>query len=179
MRTEEKNTKRTSRRGNVLDIVIVLLLLAAIATVGYRYYQSVKEVEQDAQQDVLITFEVKQLLSDAKNKIKDQETLFLDSTGESFGILQKHENATEGSIFSVRAAQVTVQDENGNYVTLDHPDSSLIDVVGSVTCRGRLSEDGSFLLDGRTPITPGQTISVHTEQVSFVLTVVRITSAVK
>ena len=79
----------------------------------------------------------------------------------------------------VHCVSVLVFDENGNYVTLDHPDSSLMDVIGSVTCRGRLGEDGSFLLDGRTPVTPGQTIAVHTEQVSFVLTVVQITAAVK
>jgi hypothetical protein len=35
-----------------------------------------------------------------------------------------------------------------------------------------VNENGTFLLDGRTPITPGQKIAVYTEQTSFTLTVV-------
>lgn len=179
MKTEEKSTKRASRRGNVLDIVIVLLVLAAIATVGYRYYQSAKEVENDSQKDVLVTFEVKQLLASAEDVLQAKDTLFLDSTGDFFGRLQVYANASDGSIFSVSASKVTVQDENGNYVTVDNPDTSLVDVTGSAKCRGRLNDDGSFLLDGRTPITPGQTIAVHTERVSFVLTVMGIAPVAK
>ncbi len=173
MKIDEKNIKRAGRRFNVLDLAIILLLLAAIATLGYRYYQSVKEAEQDAQQTVLITFEVKDMLVSAEDSV-GKEALYLDSTGDLLGVLQIHKGASADSVFVVRPAQVTVQDEMGNYVTVDNSDTSRVDVTGTVKCIGRLNADGSFLLDGKTPITPGQVIAVHTEKVSFVLKVMTI-----
>lgn len=169
MRTDEKNTKRAGRF-SVLDLVIVLLLLAAILTIGYRYYQSAKQAEQDTQQTILISFEVKDMLSSAQQSI-GKEALYLDSTGDLFGVLQFQK---DDSLFEVRPAQVIVQDENGNYVMVDGADPTRVDVTGTIKCKGRLNEDGSFLLNGTIPVTPGQTIAVHTEKVSFVLKVVEI-----
>ena len=49
-----------------------------------------------------------------------------------------------------------------------------IDAKGRLLCEGYYSEDGGFLLDGDTYIAPGQTISVRTELVSFVINVTSI-----
>ena len=170
MKTDEKNTKRTGRRFNVLDIAIILLLLASILTVGYRYYQSAKQAEQDAQQTVLISFEIKDMLVSAQKNVGTDD-LYLDSTGDLLGVLQLSEG---NSVFAVRPSQVIVQDEGGNFVTVDNPDTTRVDVTGTVECLGRLNEDDSFLLNGTTPVTPGQLIAVHTEKVSFVLKVTAI-----
>lgn len=170
MKTDEKNTKRTGRRFNVLDVVIILLLLAAIATIGYRYYQSKKEAAADTQQAVLLTFEIKDIPAGAVKEL-GKDAVYLDASGELLGVLQIHKGATDGLVLSIRPVQVTVQDEGGNYVTVDSPDASRVSATGTVKCMGRLNEDGSFLLNGTTPVTPGQVIAVHTEKVSFTLTV--------
>ena len=170
MKTDEKSTKRTGRRFNVLDVVILLLLLAAIAAIGYRYYQSAKEAETDTQQPVLVAFEIKDLPAEAVWAL-GKDAVYLDSTGDLLGVLQIPKNATGGSVLSTRPVQVTVQDEKGNYVTVDSPDASRVSATGTVKCMGRMNEDGSFLLNGTTPVTPGQVIAVHTEKASFVLTV--------
>jgi hypothetical protein len=172
MKTEEKNTKRFWRRGNVLDIVIILLLLAAAFAIGYRYYQTVTEEKNDTLDTVMVTFEVKSAQPTIVQAIKAGDTIYLDGANSAFGQITAHAAATDGTPFAVSAAKVTVQDENGNYVEIALPDGSLIDFVGTVSCLGFVDENGTFLLDGRTPVTPGQTIAVHTEQASFVLTVV-------
>ncbi|MBE6660004.1 MAG: DUF4330 family protein [Ruminococcaceae bacterium] len=173
MKTEEKNTKRFWRRGNVLDIAIILLVLAAAFAIGYRYYQTVTEEKNDTLDTVMVTFEVKSAQSAITKAIKAGDVVYLDSADSALGQIVVHTAATDGTPFSVSAAKVLVQDANGNYVEVTVPDdSSIVDFEGTVSCLGFVDENGTFLLDGRTPITPGQKIAVYTEQTSFTLTVV-------
>ena len=176
MKTEEKNTKRFWRRGNVLDIAIILLVLAAAFAIGYRYYQTVTEEKNDTLDTVMVTFEVKNAQNAMTKVIKAGDAVYLDSTDAALGQIVVHTAATDGTPFAVRAAKVLVQDANGNYVEVTVPDDSpIVDFEGTVSCLGFLDENGTFLLGGRTPITPGQVIAVHTEQASFVLTVASLT----
>ncbi|MBR2620875.1 MAG: DUF4330 family protein [Clostridia bacterium] len=180
MKNEEKNTKRFWRRGNVLDIVIVLLVLAAAFAIGYRYYQTAAEKQHDTLDTVMVTFEVKSAQSAITQAIKAGDTVYLDSADSALGQIAVHTAATDGTPFAVSAAKVLVQDESGNYVEVAVPDDSpIVDFEGTVSCLGFVDENGTFLLGGRTPITPGQTIAVHTEQTSFVLTVVALDTTEK
>ncbi len=171
MKTEEKTTKRFWRRGNVLDIAILLLLVAILAAVGYRYYQTVRATEDDALSSVRLTYTVKGALPVLTEEIRADETLYLDGTNEVLGLVVTHMQAPLGSPFSATPAQSVVQDAQGHYVTVVAPDGARLDLTGVLICRGTIDEDGSFLLDGRMPLTPGQTIAVHTERTAFVLTV--------
>ncbi|MBR5615535.1 MAG: DUF4330 family protein [Clostridia bacterium] len=174
MKTEEKNTKRFWRRGNVLDIAIILLVLAAAVAIGYRYYQTVTEQQNDTHDTAYVTFEVKSAQPAIAGAIKAGEIVYTDSTDAALGEIVVYEKATDGTPFAISAAMVTVQDEDGNYVEVAVPDASLVDFVGTVSCLGFTDENGTFLLNGRTPLTPGQTVAVHTEKATFVLTVLSV-----
>lgn len=172
MRSEEKNTKRFLRRGNVLDIAIVLLLIAAIVTVGYRFYQAAGSDNEGEIKNVVMTFRVEEAPEAVAHMVKQNDTFYLDSIQGALGTAL--DISTEGeSIFEVTPMQVTVKGEGGEAEAVTLP---LVDLTGGLLCRGTLQEDGSFLLDGRTPITPGQHLVVHTETVTFTLTVMALST---
>jgi hypothetical protein len=167
MKSDEKNTKRLFRRGNVLDIAIILILIAAIATVGYRYYQSTGADQAGDMKNVVVTYRVEKAPEAVAQAIKQNDTFYLDSTGGELGIALDV-SAEENSIFEVTAIEATTKNDSGETVTVTLP---VVNLSGGMICRGTIGEDGSFLLDGHTPITPGQHLTVHTETVTLTLTV--------
>lgn len=172
MRSEDKNKKRMWRRGSVLDIAIVLVLLAAIATVGYRFYQSAGENSGEDIKDVVVTFQVERAPEAIATMVKQNDKIYLDGAQGLLGTAL--DVSAEGdSIFAVTPVQATTTDDDGEQVTVTLP---LVDLSGGVLCRGTLQQDGSFLLDGRTPITPGQQLTVHTETATFTLTVMALST---
>lgn len=173
MRNEEKSTKRLWRRGNVLDIAIVLLLVAAIVTVGYRYYKGREEAIGAQMQTVMLTFQAEDVSAALPALIQLGEMVCLNGTNEVLGEVVPHPHATNGTPFSVTAARDVVSDALGNLADVELPDVGLRDIEGIVRCQG--SMDGTtFLWNGKTPITQGQALVVHTEYATLTITVVGI-----
>jgi hypothetical protein len=172
MRSEEKNTKRFWRRGNVLDIAIILLLIAAIATVGYRYYQAAGADQMGDLKNVVMTFRVVEAPESIAQMVQQNDKVYLDSTGAELG-MALDVSAQGDSIFEITPIQVTTKDDKGDTVTVTLP---VVNLSGGLLCQGTMGEDGTFLLDGRTPITPGQRLTVHTETATFTLTVMAVST---
>jgi hypothetical protein len=104
--------------------------------------------------------------------VKQNDKIYLDGAQGLLGTAL--DVSAEGdSIFAVTPVQATTTDDNGEKVTVTLP---LVDLSGGVLCRGTMQQDGSFLLDGRTPITPGQQLTVHTETATFTLTVMALST---
>ena len=175
MRNEEKSTKRLWRRGNVLDIAIVLLLVAAMVTVGYRYYKNREDVVGAQMQTVMLTFRAEDISAAIPALIPLGETVYLNSTNEALGEVALHPHATSDTPFSVTAARDVVSDGQGDLVDAPLPDIGLWDMEGVLCCQG--SMDGTtFLWNGKTPITQGQTLVIHTEYATLTISVVEIES---
>lgn len=170
MKNEVKNTKRFWKRGNVLDVVILLLILAAIASVVFRYYQTQNDLEEQNSQTVRISFSVEQALPAIADAAAVGDTLRL-TDGAVFGTLEAHEGATGTCPFAVKAAQILLKDASGNYVEAPLETKSLVDLEGVLECTGIYDEHGVFLLDGRYSISPGQRVAVLSEKTAFVLCV--------
>ena len=178
MRNEEKSTKRLWRRGNVLDIAIVLLLVAAIVTVGYRYYKGREEALGAQMQTVMLTVQAEDVSAALPALIRLGEMVCLNSTNEVLGEIVLHPHATNDTPFSVTAARDVVSDAQGNLADIELPDAGLRDIEGIIRCQG--SMDGTtFLWNGKTPTTQGQVLVVHTEYATLTITVVGIESQSK
>lgn len=173
MKNEVKNTRRLLRRGNVLDIVILLLVIAAVASVVFRYYQTKNSHEEQNSQTVSVSFTVEQALPGVADAVAVGDMLCL-TDGATFGTLEMHKDATGSCPFAVREAHMLLQDADGNYVNAPLLGSNLVELDGVLTCTGIYDEYGSFLLGGRYSISPGQRVAVYGEKAAFVLCVTEI-----
>ncbi|MBR0442766.1 MAG: hypothetical protein IIX15_00340 [Clostridia bacterium] len=175
MKTEVKNTKRFWRRGNVLDIVILLLVIAAVASVVLRYYQTQNSIEQQNSKTVYLSFAVEEAIPGIADAVLAGDTLYL-ADGTVMGTLVAHERATGACPLAVDAAQMLLKDASGRYVNATLSGNSLVDLEGVLRCTGIYDEQGAFLLGGRYSISPGQKIAVLSEKTAFVLYVTAIDS---
>ncbi len=176
MKAEVKNTKKIWRRGNVLDLVILLLVIAAVASVVFRYYQ-IQDVAQDQNSEaVYVRFQVEQALPGIADAVQAGEAVRL-TDGTSFGTLEVHEGATGSCPFAVSAAQMLLKDASGQYVSATLTGTSAVDLEGVLRCTGAYDEQGVFLLGGRYSLSPGQKVAVLTEKTAFVLCVTEINPA--
>ena len=170
MKTEVKTQKRFWRRGNVLDVVILLLILAAIASIGYRYYTTTRAADADELDDYVITFRAEGVLPGVVDVLREEEALYL-SGGETLGTLERIPGAMDTAPVISQPTKATLQDSQGNYVSVARPDRAYLDVEGSVSCRGLQDEQGLFLLNGNKPVTPGQMLTVYTEKATMTVLV--------
>lgn len=173
MKTEVKTNKRFWRRGNVLDVVILLLLLAAIVSIGYRYYLANEAADADELDDYEITFRAENVLPGVVDALRAGDVIYL-SDGEAMGTLGLADGAQGNAPVVTEAAETLVRDAQGNYVSVTLPDASYLDVQGIVKCQGVKDENGTLLLGGDRSVTPGQKLTVHTEKATLVLTVMSI-----
>ena len=173
MKNEEKTTTRFLRRGNVLDIAIVLVLLAAVVMIGYRYYQTSKTVNTE-QDTVSVTFRVERIRPEVIGHLQEGDTLYLIEDGATLGTLGHYRDALADEAVLHTPATILLTDGEGNYVQTEMPDSSYVDLTGVVTCHGSWGDGDSFSLVNGVRLVPGKSLAVYTESAGFVVTVLRV-----
>lgn len=173
MKTEVKNTKRVVR-GNLLDLVIILLLMAAIFSVVYRYYMSDQGTTDDELRQASVTFRVESTLPALASALTHADPIYSAIDGEQIGTLVRHPMATTAPVIS-ETANILVEQGDGQYVRVDYPNGDRVDVEGVMDCRGTVTDSGVFVLNGETEISPGQVLNVYTEKTAFSLLIVDIT----
>ena len=174
MRTEQKATHAGAlaprRRGNVLDIVIVLLLLAAVVSIGYRYYTLSGQGKTELLSYADISFEIKDAVYSLPSYVKAGDAVYMED-GTYLGVLKDSSTDDDSTALYTSPATVIATDEDGNFVRISYADHSRLDCTGILSCRGTFEADGSFLLDGTMHLTPGSAIRVHTETASFTIAI--------
>ena len=173
MKTELKNTRRAVK-GNLLDLVIILLLLAAVFSVGYRYYTSSQGASESELKQASVVFRVENTLPALATTLTHADPIYSESNDEQIGTLVRHPEAVNSFVLST-AASLLLETGDGTYVRVDDPSGTRVDIEGVMGCRGVMSENGIFLLNGVTEISPGQMLYVYTEKAAFSLLIVDIT----
>lgn len=180
MKTDAKVVKGGTsgrKRGNVLDLLILLLLLAAIIAIGYRYYTLSEQGKSERLSDAVLSFEIKDAVFTLPSYINPEDVVYL-ADGTVLGTVQDNNGEDENTALYYTAATVITTDSDGNFIRVSYPDSSRVDCLGTLHCRGTFEQDGSFLLDGTTHLSPGQTLTLHTETATFTLTLTECTELV-
>ena len=160
--------------GSVIDIVIILIIVAALVGIGFRIYATQHPTVSTEKGEYEVSFRVDSVSYMLPNYLRTGDEVYLSDSGRLLGVLQNSSEYEEGSALAVTPARVTVLDENGNYVSVSYPGEALVDAVGVVLASGYYDANGSFLLDGKIHITPGEVLHVRTELVDFSLTVTEI-----
>lgn len=165
--------EKNGRTLSALDAFIVIALALCVVGAGLRIYirQFVKpeEIKLDS---YVIAFEIKDIRTTSSEHLGDGETFFLIESGEVFGEISGNVAITPAAIY--------VTDSEGNYVLTyspDNGDSSRIDVSGTMTVKGCYNQNGVFLLNGTTILTPNRQFDIRSKTFSVRITVTAISQS--
>lgn len=152
----EANEIRTQkRRFNIIDLLIVLVLLAVIATAVIRTVTRNAENKRSLPEmkSAEISFLIEGIGVAQADYIVLGDTL---RTGDDvIGTVKS---------FDIQRASLLSEDGEGKAVTV-YSDTAY-DIRGVISAEGCTEENG-FLLNGTLPLAPGQTLSVRGSDIAF------------
>lgn len=160
----------------VLDAVIILLVIAIVAGIYFRYsfFDTLNSMKN--MKECYVTFKTDKITTNVSREMSDGDAIYFKSDGSSFGALAvTSEEIT--MVIQEQPATNTVFKDGKTYADVQYPqgmDGSLIYGIGNIKCSCSVSEDGSYLLNGTTYISPGQTYTVCTEKVTVNITIIGI-----
>lgn len=165
---QTKNTEK-GKSGNfrikALDVVIILLVLAAVVGVYFRFNVIDTITNKSNIKECRVSFAIKDIRYTTADYIGVGDKIYY-SNGEELGSLIEASNDSINAL-TVRPASKTVVSSNGEAVTITYPVDTRIDAEGRFICKCSVSSDGAYLVDGTKRIAAGETVSVYTEKVSL------------
>ena len=177
MRNKKTDTDQNKNRikFRALDVVIIVLVLASLVGVYFRYNIVDMIVGARNLDDYAITFEIKDIQDSTKDKFELGNKIYYRSNGELLGELIPVTENSDAPVSHTHAIKTVIPAGENKAVEVYYPlDEGRIDVLARMTCKGRLSDNGGFLVGGTEYITPGQTLSVMTDYVTFDITITSI-----
>ena len=168
----EKNKNRI--RFKALDAVIIILLLASLIGVYFRYNIADVIIGGRNLNDYTISFEIKDIQDSTKDKFEVGNKIYYRSSGDLLGELIPATENSETPVHPTPATKLIIPPGKTEVEEVHYPEGTRIDISARMMCKGRISDDGSFLLGGTEYIAPGQTISVMTDYVTFDIIITKI-----
>ncbi len=173
MKDKKQKKERRAPRFGVLDGVIILLIIVAVAGVYFRY--SIIDFVSGARNlnDYTISYSIEDIRYSTPDFIDVGDEVYFANDGKKFGTLVA---VSENSgALSITPASEYFTNSKGEIVEILYPDNqSRVDAKGKLSCTGRYSEDGRFLVDGSTHIASGQLVNVKTEYVTVTIRIDKI-----
>ena len=150
---------------NALDAIIIILVIAAIVGVYFRY--SILDIikGEGASKDYVITYSLDDIRYTTPTYIHVDDSVYFTSNGKLFGtLLSESENQ---DALNIMPASKSFVDSNGEVREVFYPNNeSRVTARGRLLCSGYYDSDGGFYVDGNIYIAAGQTVAVRTETVS-------------
>ena len=156
----------------ILDAAIILLVISVIVGLAFRYNVFKSFTELKDLDEFAVSFSVKNIKSTTQYEIDIGNDVYFKDSGESFGKIMKSSDASSEALIISPSTQTFI--ENGSTITVAYPINTRIDATGRIRCEGKLSGDGTFLLNGSDYLSAGQTYVVCTETVTLEITVLGI-----
>ena len=168
MKANKEKTIRKTPKFGVLDAVIIFLIIIAVVGVYFRYnildfVNGTKNLET-----YTVSYSIENIRYTTPNYINIGDEVYFADDGEHFGTLI---NASENmGALSITPASEYFTKSDATIVEVFYPDSqSRVDAKGRLTCEGRYSDDGGFLVNGSAFIAAGQQVNVKTENATFTI----------
>ncbi len=168
--------KRTGKRINVIDIVIILLILALVATGVYKLSSNLASNASDGGQgSFVLTFECEGEYSSLLNHLENGEAVYFASDGTLFGYLYDRD------IDDARAAVYELTTSHPEFFEAEEQDESfdgykIIKIGGQMRLaeNTRMAKRGDhYIVEGKN-LTRGGTFEVYTDDTVFTLKVISI-----
>jgi len=164
------NQNERKKRLGALDIFIILALVACIVSVGIRYITSNDELLNSSSglDNYIVSFDIYNIQnSSGQNFMEPGTNFYIEENDEPFGTLREQ--------VTIRDAQKFYTMHDGEVVLISNTgtgDSYRIDVEGKMTCRGKMNENGSFLLNGKNYLAIDKEILLYSK---YLLVTVKVT----
>ncbi len=168
---ENKSSKKIKKpHFNVIDTMIVILLVVAVAGIYFRYNISDIIGKNKNLEEYAVSFSIKNMRYTTPNYINVGDKVYFAGSGDLFGeLISESENK---GVLNITPASEFFVDSSGNVVEAFYPnDESRINAKGRMLCKGIYTSDGGFCVDGTTYIARGKTVDVYTELVTVTITV--------
>lgn len=149
MPSTEKNNIKKKSRFNIIDLLIIIVIIAAVATVAVRLDLADKIVQATAEDSARVTITVFSI---------DQAAVGAVSEGDELVWVQ--ENCDFGSIVHKEVANAVKYNtvEDGSYVKTTDPER--YDLTLTVDTKGTFTKEG-YMLGGKSYLAAGKTVTFH------------------
>ncbi len=172
LKNDAKNTPKP--KFGVIDAVIILLVIVAIAGIYFRHNIIDLISENKKYEKYTVTFSVENIRYTTPNYVNVGDNVYFASNNEFFGtLIAVSENM---GALSIAPSSEYFTNSAGEIVEVFYPNNeSRINATGKLLCEGRYSTEGGLIINGSTYISAGQSIDVNTEYVTVTLRVEEIT----
>lgn len=166
-------TKKAPKFG-VLDAVIILLVIAVLVGVYFRYQIMDWISNQQNVREYTVTFAIDNIRNTTPNYLNVGDNVYFAENGAAFGTLIEESDDASNIALSIMPASETFY-INGIAHNISYPNTeSRVDVKGRLLCKGSYSESGGLLINGSTYVAAGQTVLAQTEWITAELRIVSI-----
>ena len=167
-----KNTQTSDKKKfkiRVLDIVIVLLVIASIAGVYFRY--NLIDVLTGAKNldDYAISFSIKDVRYTTEAYFNIGDKVWFADGGDEIGTLMEASDDSKNALIVVPATKTFLTEGNSRVIDVPYPVNTRIDATGRISCKGSYTAESGFLLGGKTHIASGDRFTVKTELVTVII----------
>lgn len=170
---ENINKEKALPRFGVLDAVIILLVIAAVCGIYFRYNiidmidakRNIKEYD--------IEISIDNINAATPRFIQENDEVRFASNSERLGVFIKDPNGMSDNVLSVTPAS-ELFNRDGKVVEVFYPEDTRVDAIGIIRCKGTYSDNGIFLVNGSVSLSSGEVITVHTDEVTVSLRVLGI-----
>lgn len=162
-------------RLGIIDYFIIFVVIVCIISAAIRYtaVQSSGAGETAQLEEYIVSFDIYNIRDSSAQKFLAKGTNFyLQGSNELVGTLR------EG--VTIREAQKFVELQDGQIVSISNTgtgDLYRVDVEASLSCKGIMTESGSFLLNGNQYIGVNKEINIYSKYVMFVVKITGISKA--
>ena len=170
MPNTQKSEKKSKHRFNAIDVFIILLVILCVVGVYFRGEIAKKIGIEKKVEEYQISFKVSEIRYTSSQYFYAGNNVYLNDGNILVGTI-------EGNCI-VLPAEVYVDGPDGSPILSNYPKDTYVDITGIIKCEG-LEKSKRFYLNGTYSLSPGSTLTVHTETVDFVMTITEISKLSK
>ena len=171
-RKRTKEEKRERPHFNVIDAFIVILLIAIVAGVYFRFniIDLLKASAPD--EKYAVSYSIEDVRYTTPSYINVDDEVYFSADGKFMGtIISASENQ---DALNITPASKEFVGADGKIQEVFYPEDTRVSATGRILCVGSYDSAVGFCIDGSTYIAAGQTINVYTERVSLTVTITSI-----
>lgn len=167
--------KKSHRRINAFDVMIILLALCLVATLGYRIYKGVSTPDLSENSKYIVEFECDEIYNSLVNYIKNDDAVYFLKNGDVFGHIYMGKG--DEAPLMIDGADAPEETESGEEGELEEEVSyEKVKARGKILLNADAIANGNYFTVGEMGFTVGSEIEVNTSVAVFTITVTGIHS---